>query len=154
MTALLPPTIIPHQHVLKQPERSDSVGPCGGGWHSSHRDLTTDSLPIARKPQPRFPIKTLLHPNFGLKKNKKKKQMTWQLLICSVLTDEEAMGTVQSELILPGIVLTALFPYVIRFSMELILFVDGLCWISYTDWQHHISHHLSPRCARLFCAPR
>lgn len=68
MTALLPPTIIPHQHVLKQPERTDSVGPCGGGWHSSHRDLTTDSLLIARKPQPRFPIKTLLHPKEQEKK--------------------------------------------------------------------------------------
>ena len=41
-------------------------------------------------------------------------------------------GTVHSEQIPPGIVLTALFPYVMRFITE-ILFVDGLCLVPYTD---------------------
>lgn len=36
------------------------------------------------------------------------------------------MGTVQSEQIPSGIVLTALFPYVIRFSMELFFYGRAL----------------------------
>lgn len=61
------------------------------------------------------------------------------------------MGTAQSEQIPTRIVLTALFPYVIRFSMEITSFVDGLCWMPYTDWQHHISHHLSLFCSSVQC---
>ncbi len=42
------------------------------------------------------------------------------------------MGTVQPEQIPQGTVLTALFPYVIRF-ITAILFVDRLCWMSCTN---------------------
>lgn len=53
----------------------------------------------------------------------------------AAVTDEEAMadGAAQSEQIPAEIVLTALFPYVIRFNTEIIPSVDGLCWVSDTD---------------------
>lgn len=59
-------------------------------------------------------------------------------------------GTVHSEQIPPGIVLTALFPYVMRFITET-LFVDGLCWVPYADWQRQISHHPSLLCPSVRC---
>lgn len=86
----------------------------------------------------------------------KKKKMTWHSMwgvFNSELIDEEATADGYSAVRTDStrIVLTALFPYVIRFSTESFSIVDGLCWMPYTDWQHHISHHLSLLCPSVQC---
>lgn len=163
MTAPLPPTIISHHRVLKRPGRTDSVGLMEVDMEivgvdgmslivictqilSDNQETASGDLKCVLRPAnaPKPAHTTLSHEEFVTSKLwfKKKKACEENLAVSWQMRRRRRTGTVQSEQIPPRIVLTALFPYVIRFSME-ISFVDGLCWMPCTDWQHHISHHLS-----------